>query len=177
MGRYDEAERLAAQVWSELRGQREHYFGVHHMMLAFAMVLAARGRFDEAIRLMQRSYDEHEVRGHKLHAAWTGTSVAYEMLRAGRPQEARRYIESYLRILPDMLDEGWMPQLTLWQAAQVLRALNERERAQQLLVRSANIVATRVAALPREEQQRRFLDFPSNREILRAHTENVWPTF
>lgn len=177
LGHFEEAERLAARVWNDLRSVRQHYLGVHHMMLSLAIVLAAQGRFDEAIRLMQRSYEEHENRGQKLHAAWTGTSLAYEMLRAGRAPEARRYIENYLRMLPDMLDEGWMPQLTLWQAAQVLRALQERDRAQQLLVRSAQVVASRLAALPREEQQRRFMEFPANREILRAHSENVWPTF
>ncbi len=175
--RYDEAERLAAHVWPEIRGVREHYVTVHHMMLALGMVLGAQKRSEEAIQLMKRSYEEHAIRGQKLHAAWTGTSLAFELLRAGRAQEARPYVEGYLKILPDMLDEGWMPQLTLWQAAQVLHALGEGEHAQSLLDRSAHVVATRLAALPREEQRQRFLEFPANREIMRAHSENVWPTF
>lgn len=172
-----EAERLAAQAWAELNRVRERYVNVYHLMLSLGIVLGAQGRYDEAIQLLRKAYAQYDVRAQKLHAAWIATSLSYVLLRAGRPQEARPYIETCLKILPDILDEGWMPQETLWQAAQVLHALNEREQAQQLLGRAAQIVVTRLAALPREEQQRRFLDFPAHREILRAQTENVWPIY
>ena len=175
--RYGDAEVLAAETDAELDGVRRHYFAVHHMMLSLGMILGAQGRFAEAIPLMKQSFDEHAVRGHNLHAAWAGTSLAYLLLRAGRVEEGRPYIEGYLKVQAEMLDEGWMPQETLWQAAQVLHALNRREEAQSLLSRAAQVVAGRLAALPREEQQRRFLDFPVNREIMRAHGENLWPTF
>jgi DNA-binding SARP family transcriptional activator len=175
--RYDAAERLASEVKRELEAVRGHYFAVQHMMLSLGMVLGAQGRFSEAIPLMKQSFDEHAIRGHKLHAAWAGTSLAYQLLRAGRAEEGRPYIEGYLKLQAEMLDEGWMPQETLWQAAQVLHALNRRDEAHALLSRASGVVASRLAALPAEEQQRRFLDFPVNREIMRAHGDNVWPTF
>lgn len=176
-GRYEGAEDLAAQVLAELEGVRQHYFSIHHIMLTLGTVLCAQGRFDEAIPGMKRACEEHEVRGYKLHAAMAGIALSYALLRAGRAGEARPYIESYLNVLPEMLDEGWMPQEALWQVAQVLRALGEREQAQTLLTRAAQVVAGRLAALPREDQQQRFVALPVNREILRAHGEGVWPTF
>lgn len=176
-GRYQDGERLAAQVLAELDGVRQHYFALHHMMLSLGMVLGARNAFSEAIPLMKQAYEEHVIREHKLHAAWAGTSLAYQLLRAGRAPEARQYVEAYLKILPEMLDEGWNPQETLWQAAQVLRALDRREQAQALLERAAQVVASRLAVLSREEQQRRFLESPVNREILRARGEGIWPKF
>lgn len=175
--RYGEAESLAKEVERELEPVRRHSFAVYHMMLSLGMIFGAQGRFAEAIPLMQQSFEAHAVRGHKLHAAWAGTSLAYQLLRAGRAEEGRPYIESYLAAQAEMLDEGWMPQETLWQAAQVLYALNRRDEALSLLTRASQVVANRLAVLPREEQQRRFLAFPANREIMRAHAENVWPTF
>lgn len=175
--RYGEAERLASEVEQELEGVRGHYFAVHHMMLSLGMVLGAQGRFSEAIPLMKQAFEEHAVRGHNLHAAWAGTSLAYQFLRAGRAEEGRPYIDGYLKMQSEMLDEGWMPQETLWQAAQVLHATKQHAEAQALLSRASQVVAGRLAALFREEQQRRFLDFPVNREIMRAHGDNIWPTF
>lgn len=102
-------------------------------------------------------------------------SLALAYLRAGRLTEAAQAADELLALHASDAPTIIHPQLPLWAAARIKRALGETAPARALLAQAYTTLQEKADAIPDPESRAAFLHFPFNRALSAAYEQGVWP--
>ncbi len=130
----------------------------------FAVVERARGRFAQALSLMEEALTYARSRAVMVDLIDTLAQLTETYRCVGRMADARRVAEELLVLLVDAERSIVHPQMAYWYASQAF-AIADPARALALAHRAHSLMMVRAAAIPDAESQANYFVLPYNREI------------
>ncbi|HXF86600.1 MAG TPA: AAA family ATPase [Anaerolineales bacterium] len=127
------------------------------------------GELTQAIEHMEAGLVIRRALGQPSELSADLCDLALAYLRAERLDEARRIRDEMLQLHASAAEVIVHPQRLLWVAAQICKALEETQRARELLTQAYRLLQERANAIPDAALRAAFLALPFNRQISAAY--------